>query len=92
MNVYLNKHFEGFVAERVESGKFNNASEVIRAALRALEQREKEDEERLQALRHKLDTAMRSGPATPLTHEDYENVKRKGREIIAERARQAEAN
>ena len=37
MNVSLTPYWEQFVRERVESGRYNNASEVIREALRKLE-------------------------------------------------------
>jgi antitoxin ParD1/3/4 len=37
LNVSLTAHLSGFVAERVASGHFRTASEVVRAALRLLE-------------------------------------------------------
>ncbi|MES2730308.1 MAG: type II toxin-antitoxin system ParD family antitoxin [Bacteroidota bacterium] len=48
MNVHLTKYFESFISEKIGSGKYTNASEVIRAGLRALEQQEKMQELRLQ--------------------------------------------
>ncbi|MCP4461070.1 MAG: type II toxin-antitoxin system ParD family antitoxin [Cytophagales bacterium] len=39
-SVALADHFEYFVSERVNSGSYNNASEVIRAGLRILEEQE----------------------------------------------------
>lgn len=42
----LGKHWEAFIRAKVESGRFGSASEVIRAALRTLENEEK----RLEAL------------------------------------------
>lgn len=50
-NVNLPEHQSRFIRERVESGRYQNASEVVRAGLRLLEQREAEDAERLAALR-----------------------------------------
>ena len=41
MNVALTKHYESLIADLVASGRYNNASEVVRAGLRALEQNEK---------------------------------------------------
>lgn len=50
-NVNLPEHQSQFIRERVESGRYQNASEVVRAGLRLLEQNEAEDHLRLQNLR-----------------------------------------
>ena len=39
-SISLSPHFESFIREQIESGRYNNVSEVIRAGLRALEERE----------------------------------------------------
>ncbi|WP_349433716.1 type II toxin-antitoxin system ParD family antitoxin [Pararhizobium sp. A13] len=36
----IGDHFDGFIEEQVRSGRFNNASEVVRAGLRLLERDE----------------------------------------------------
>ena len=41
MNVALTKHYEGLIRDLISSGRYNNASEVVRAGLRALESNEK---------------------------------------------------
>lgn len=43
MNVSLTPELERFVAERVASGRYRSASEVVRAALRLLEKEEGRD-------------------------------------------------
>jgi putative addiction module CopG family antidote len=43
MNVSLTPELERSVAERVASGRYRSASEVVRAALRLLEKEERED-------------------------------------------------
>ena len=37
----LGKHFESFVQAQLASGRYNNASEVLRDALRLMEERER---------------------------------------------------
>jgi len=59
MNFSLTPALEKFIRERAESDDYNNASEVVREALRLLKQREE-----LQALRlEKLRQAIRTGDA-----------------------------
>jgi len=41
MNIALTKHFETMIAQLVESGRYNNSSEVVRAGLRILDAEEK---------------------------------------------------
>ena len=43
MNVALTNHWEGFIRQLIESGRYNNASEVVRAALRKLQETEGEN-------------------------------------------------
>lgn len=50
-NVNLPQHQSEFIRERVESGRYQNASEVVRAGLRLLEQCERENELKLDNLR-----------------------------------------
>jgi len=50
-NVVLTDHQDGLVERLVRSGRFQNASEVLREGLRLLERRDAEDEARLMALR-----------------------------------------
>jgi antitoxin ParD1/3/4 len=50
-NVNLTGRYDQFVIEQVTSGRFKNASEVVRAGLRLLEQQNREEEEKLTLLR-----------------------------------------
>lgn len=61
-SVALSPHFEAFIRRLVESGRFNNASEVVRAGLRLLEEREAEQAAKLQALREAIAVGLASGP------------------------------
>jgi antitoxin ParD1/3/4 len=50
-NINLTDHFDRFVQDRVSSGRYSNASEIVRAALRLMEAQEQEREAKLKALR-----------------------------------------
>jgi len=49
-NVNLTSHFDRFIEAGVKSGRFSNASEVVREGLRLLEQRQAEDKARIEWL------------------------------------------
>jgi antitoxin ParD1/3/4 len=56
-SISLGNHFESFVDDKVAAGRFKNASEVIRAGLRLLE----EEETKVIALRKAIDEGFESG-------------------------------
>lgn len=58
-SISLDDHFAMFLAEQVEAGRYRSASEVVRAGLRLLEEREVQ----LSALRAALVTGEASGEA-----------------------------
>ena len=62
-NVNLTDELDRFVLEKVESGRYENASEVVRAALRTLEREEQQYEAKLAALRATIDEGDASGIA-----------------------------
>ena len=49
--VNLTEHFDRFIDDGISSGRFGNASEVVREGLRLLEQRELEDRAKIEWLR-----------------------------------------
>lgn len=57
MNISLTPMLERFIQEKVASGRYASASEVVREALRVLEERDRIEDARLKALR---DEASRS--------------------------------
>lgn len=56
-SISLGEHFEGLIAQQLESGRYGSASEVIRAGLRLLE----DNEGKLNALRRSLLDGEQSG-------------------------------
>jgi antitoxin ParD1/3/4 len=50
-NINLTEHFDRFVERQVSSGRYSNASEIVREALRLLEEQEQERAAKLRVLR-----------------------------------------
>jgi antitoxin ParD1/3/4 len=57
INVNLTPELEGLIRQKVSSGRYNSASEVVREGLRLVEEREA----KLKALREEINAAMESG-------------------------------
>ena len=58
-SISLGNHFEDFVDDKISTGRFKNASEVIRAGLRLLE----EEESKIIALKKEIQEGFDSGLA-----------------------------
>jgi antitoxin ParD1/3/4 len=58
MNVHLTPRLERLVQSKVESGHYNSASEVVREALRLMEQKDELRAIQLQLLRARIDTGL----------------------------------
>ena len=65
-NVNLGPHFDRFVQEKLTEGRYQNASEVVRAGLRLLEDAEATNLERRAAIRAEL--AERANDGRPTQH------------------------
>ena len=57
-SILLGDYFERFISSQVETGKFSSASEVIRSALRLLEQQETKKQELISALKKGEDSGF----------------------------------
>jgi len=68
----LGDQFEDFISTQSKSGRYGNASEVVRASQRAMEQ----EEQKLEALRQALIDGENSGESTPL---DMQEIIKKAR-------------
>ncbi len=62
-NVKLTDELDRYVSKKVESGRYEDASEVVRAALRTLEREEQQYDAKLAALRAAIDEGDSSGIA-----------------------------
>jgi antitoxin ParD1/3/4 len=62
-NIHLSAELDAYVDERVKSGQYANASEVLRAGLRQLQQSELEDRAKIEALRTAIQNGIDSGVA-----------------------------
>ncbi len=58
-SISLGEHFDSFIANQIETGRYGSASEVVRAGLRMLE----DAESKLNTLRRMLAEGEQSGPA-----------------------------
>ena len=80
----LGERFEAFVDAQVRSGRYNNASEVVRAGLRLLEDSEQLRELKLAELRRLVEAGRLSGEGNP-AEEVFARLEAKYR-AMAERA------
>lgn len=62
-NTNLEDELEGYLRSKVESGRYENASEVVRAALQSLDRDEQKHEAELSRLRAAVDEGDASGVA-----------------------------
>ena len=73
-SVTLGEHFEKFLAQQIETGRYGSASEAIRAGLRLLEEREA----KLEALRHALIEGEQSGTSDYSLQNILDELEREG--------------
>ena len=64
-NVSLGTHFETLIEDKIKSGRYQNASEVVRAGLRLLEDAELNREQRMERLRQAIIEGEQSGEPIP---------------------------
>ena len=66
-SVAIGDHFEDFIDNKIASGRYKNASEVIRAGLRLLE----DEEIKILALKREISEGIKSGPANSFNHQKH---------------------
>ncbi len=82
MNINLTPQLEELVRQKVSSGLYNSASEVVREALRLMEAQDQLRAVRLEQLRQDIREGLESGPETRW---DVAEMKREGRKRLAAR-------
>jgi antitoxin ParD1/3/4 len=83
MNISLPDEMKAFVEAQAAKKGFGTVSEYVRAMIREAQQRTAE-RERLDAL---LLDGIDSGPGTPLTRADWDDIRREGTKWAAARKR-----
>lgn len=87
MNISLTKEFESYIAQKVESGMYHSASEVVRDGLRLMKERDELHQGRISELRKDIavgvDQADR-GQVRPFNEETTARVKARGRKRMAD--------
>jgi antitoxin ParD1/3/4 len=79
MNISLTPHLEQMIREKIASGSYNSASEVVREALRLLEQADQFRAVKLQKLREDIQEGLASGPSTDFDPREIKQVARRRR-------------
>jgi antitoxin ParD1/3/4 len=79
INVNLTPELEGLIRQKVSSGRYNSASEVVREALRHMEAEDQLHAAKLAQLRNDIREGLHSGPARPWS---VSEMKREGRKRL----------
>jgi antitoxin ParD1/3/4 len=79
INVNLTPELENLIRQKVSSGRYNSASEVVREALRLMEAEDELRAAKLAQLRHDIQEGLHSGPARPWS---VSEMKRDGRKRL----------
>ncbi len=84
MNVNLTPQLDEMVRQKVASGLYTSASEVVREALLLMDAQDRMRNAKLEQLRHDMRIGINSGEPTPWNPEE---IKQEGRKRRAERSR-----
>ncbi len=82
LNINLTPQLEDLVRQKVSSGRYNSASEVVREALRLMETHDQMQSLRLEQLRQDIRDGLDSGPSQPWS---AAAAKREGRKRVSAR-------
>jgi len=85
MNISLTPQLEKFVERKVKQGSYQTASEVMRAALRLLVERDERRKLELDQLRREIKVGLDQVDAGDVAELDFKKIKAEGRAILAAR-------
>jgi len=80
MNISLTPQLEEMIRQKIASGSYSSASEVVREALRLMELEDQMRALKLQRLREEIQKGLESGPAAEF---EPGEIKRRGRGMLA---------
>jgi antitoxin ParD1/3/4 len=86
MNISLTKELESYVTQKVESGLYHSASDVIRDGLKLMKERDELHQTRLAELRQDIAIGVEQadrGQVQPFNEEITARVKARGRKRLA---------
>lgn len=69
-NISLTPELDNFIAERIESGSYESASEVVRSALRSMERRARRDTYIKQAIAEGMASGIAEGDVVARVREE----------------------
>jgi len=84
MNISLTPHLEEMIRAKIASGSYNSASEVVREALRLLEEEDQLRSLKMERLRKDIQEGLESGPSKVF---DPKEIKRASREEKSRRGK-----
>ncbi len=82
-NVHLGERFENFIAEVIRDGRYQNASEVVRAGLRLLEDREAERKQNFERLKAEIKAAIEDPRPSLSSDEVFDRLEERYRARMA---------
>jgi len=83
-NISLGDHFETYIKQKVESGRYKSASDVVRDGLRLLEERDAMEDIRIARLRDEVEKGINQAKTGQLSHLDFNEIKAEGRKRLAQ--------
>lgn len=85
MNISLTPHLEEMIRAKIASGSYNSASEVVREALRLLEEEDQLRSLKLQRLREDIREGLQSGPSSVFDPKEIKRTARRKKTVNGEK-------